>query len=200
MLKKKEEYIALPPNKLGKKLLYFSFSFSFVHNFLIALALTALISTFFLSPVYHLKVSWLYHGPTVLFSIKKYAWTTKIQKFWEIGRISENIDTLLAILSESFLCRSKMSPVDNKRLEVHACSPRPHIVSSFSYTFLQSLFSSYSSSFIPVVPFLCLKVSLFFLSCLSPFFLSVSSKEAFCCCAAFRQSTSSTYVVGFLSR
>lgn len=52
----------------------------------------------------------------------------------------------LAIPSKSLLCRPRISLVKNKRLEVHACSPRPHFPSS-SHTLNQpsSLFSLYVS-------------------------------------------------------
>lgn len=146
MLKKRRGNIALLP-KLGKKLLHFlSFSFSFVHNFLIALAPFILSHSFYFPYIAWLRI---YHGPTVLFSIKKYAWTDENSKV--LRNRTDRGEYRYAsrdILSESLLCRPRMSPAENKRLEVHACSPRPHIVPSSSYTSTSVFFLSRSSLFL----------------------------------------------------
>lgn len=109
------------------------------------------------------------------------------------------------LLAESLLCGPRMPPAENKRLEVHACSPRPHINPP------PSLFHPSTPVFFPsaLKPYSSLSLSLshnslslfFHVYHHPPFisFLVLHRNKAFRCCAALRQSTSSIYAVALSS-
>jgi len=144
---------------LGKNCSTFFFSFFlFVHNFLIALTPFILSQLSFYLP-YRLIIIILISRFHCTFFYQEIRLNGQKFKSFEKSD-EENIDTLPAIFSKSLLCKLRMSPAENKRLEVHACSPRPHIVPSFSST---SIFFLSCFSFIPetIVPFLLLCLTIF---------------------------------------
>jgi len=159
MLKKERIYVNKKSRScltsLGKNCSTFFFFFFYLYIIFWSLWLHIYtLTSFFLSPVYRLIIIIIISRFHCTFFYQEIRLNGRKFKSFEKSD-KENIDTLPAIFSESLLCKLRMLLAENKRLEVHACSPRPHIVPSSSSTTIFFL-SCFSFIFETIVPFLLL--------------------------------------------
>lgn len=178
-------------HQLGKKLLYFFFIF---YSNIIPLnqslapfcTLRALISrflSFYFSYIAREIIITIVSPSHCTFLYQKNAWADENFKILK----SKNRRILNALLAREISERSLVQAEDVKRLEVHACSPRPHIVPTSSPYNPWSHFTPRVHIFFTLV--LCLYLSQSLSSIPLFQFPGFTSKGAFCCCAAFRQFT-----------
>lgn len=215
MLRKKGKYITLSPNKLGKKLFHFFLFlfYSYITFWSLWLYLYShIVDLYFLSIS---RISLEYHYDYIItishctFFYQEIRLNGRKFKSFEKSDKEEYryASRDKGLLSESLLCRPRMSPAENKRLEVHACFPLTAHCSFFllhlnSYFLPISLLRHpWNHSSFSLTLSLCFTISLFFsfmFIITLPFSFLVLRQRSFRCCAAFRQSTSSIYAVGLL--